>query len=138
MEKTSLLLEVLQSKRNYEEVAKTEPVFINSTLAENLNEWVENKKMKKSDVILKSGLERTYAYQIFSGKKTPTRDKILALALGMGLTFEEVQQLLKVNGYAQLYPKNKRDNIIIFGFYKGQNIIDLNENLLTMDEEIII
>ena len=137
MEKTSLLLEVLQTKKNYDEVVDSEPVFINSTLSEYLNELVEAKGLKKAEIILHSGLERTYAYQIFSGKKTPARDKLLALAIGMKLTFDEVQNLLKVNGYAQLYPKNKRDNVIIFAFYKGQNMWELNNNLFAMDEEII-
>ena len=138
MEKTSLLLEVLQTKKSYEEVVDSEPMFIKSTLSEYLNELVDTKGLKKASVILQSGLERTYAYQIFSGKKTPSRDKLLALAIGMKLTFEEVQNLLKVNGYAQLYPKHKRDNIIIFGFYKGQSMWELNDNLLVMDEELIL
>ena len=138
MEKTSLLLEVLQKKSNYEEVVDSDPPFMNSTLSEYLNELIETKELKKAEVILQSGLERTYAYQIFSGKKTPARDKLLALSIGMRLTFDEVQNLLKVNGYAQLYPKNKRDNIIIFAFYKGQKMWELNDNLLTMDEEIIM
>ena len=138
MEKTSLLLDVLQTKKCYKEVVESEPTFNNLTLSDCLNELIETKDLKKAEVILQSGLERTYAYQIFSGKKTPARDKLLALAIGMRLTFDEVQNLLKVNGYAQLYPKNKRDNIIIFAFYKGQNMWELNDNLLTMDEEIIM
>jgi len=137
MEKTSVLLEVLQEKNNYEEVVDSEPVFINATLSEYLNELVKTKGLKKAEVILQSGLERTYAYQIFSGKKTPARDKLLALAFGMKLTFDEVQNLLKVNGYAQLYPKKKRDNIIIFAFYKLQSLWELNDNLFAMGEEII-
>ena len=138
MEETSLLLEVLQSKKKYEEVVASDPMFINSTLSEYLSDLIKTKDLKKAEVILESGLERTYAYQIFSGKKTPARDKLLALAIGMKLTFDEVQNLLKVNGYAQLYPKHKRDNIIIFAFYKGQNMWDLNDNLYAMGEELIL
>ena len=138
MEKTSLLLEVLQSKNSYEEVVDADPSFINATLSEYLHELIEAKDLKKAEVILLSGLERTYAYQIFSGKKTPARDKLLALAIGMKLTFDEVQHLLKVNGYAQLYPKHKRDNVIIFAFYKGQSMWELNDNLFTMGEEVIV
>ena len=138
MEKTSLLLEVLQKKNNYEEVAEVTTAFTNTTLSEYLNELVDIKNLKKSEIILQSGLERTYAYQIFSGKKTPARDKLLALIIGMKLTFDEAQQLLKVNGYAQLYPKNKRDNIIIFALYRGQSMLELNDNLFSMGEEVII
>jgi len=138
MEKTSLLLDVLQTKKNYEEVIETKPTFVNLTVSEYLNQLIELRDLKKSEIISQSGLERTYAYQIFSGIKTPTRDKLLALAMGMKLTFDEVQDLLKITNYAQLYAKKRRDNIIIFAFYKGQNIWELNDNLLTMGEELIV
>jgi len=138
MKTTTELLHILKSKKNYEEVMNNRPTFINSTLSGYLNELIEGKNLKKADVISQSGFERSYAYQIFSGKKIPSRDKLIALAFGMKLTYEEVQDLLRKNGYAILYPKNKRDNIIIFALYKGQSILELNENLLTMNEEILV
>ena len=48
-----------------------------------------------SQCIRDSGLDRTYCYQIFSGKKLPSRDKVLALCFGLWLDFEETQRLLK-------------------------------------------
>ena len=138
MQTTTELLDILKTKERYEEVAEDPQIlFLNITLAEYLNELTHFKKLKKSDIILKSGLERSYAYQIFAGKKIPSRDKLLALAFGMELAFEEVQRLLKTNSYAQLYPKNKRDSMIIFALYKKQSLLELNENLLRMDEPVI-
>jgi len=138
MQTTTELLDILKTKERYEEVAEDPQIlFLNITLAEYLNELMHFKKLKKSDIILKSGLERSYAYQIFAGKKIPSRDKLLALAFGMELAFEEVQRLLKTNSYAQLYPKNKRDSMIIFALYKKQSLLELNENLLRMDEPVI-
>jgi len=138
MKTTTELLKILKTKDNYEEVIETQPTFIESTLSEYLEDLIERKNLKKVDVICKSGFERSYAYQIFSGKKIPSRDKLLTLAFGMKLTFEEVQDLLRENGYAELYPKNKRDNIIIFALYKGQSVLELNESLLMMNEELLI
>jgi len=137
--KTTELLNLLKSKDSYKEIIDNPRIsFSNTTLAEYLSELIEVKKLKKTSIISKSGLERSYAYQIFAGKKIPSREKLLVLAFGMKLTFDEVQQLLKVNGYAQLYPKNKRDSIIIFALYKDQSILELNENLLAMGEMVII
>ena len=136
--KTTELLDILKTKDYYEEVMnEVQTSLSNMTLAEYLKKLIENKNLKKTDIISQSGIERSYAYQIFSGKKIPLRDKLLLLAFGMKLTFEEVQDLLRVNGYAQLYPKNKRDNIIIFALYKGQSILELNENLMTLGEIFI-
>jgi len=138
MKTTIELLDILKAKDSYEEVIDDIRFSLpNITLAEYLSELIEMKKLTKVDVISQSGLERSYAYQIFAGKKLPSRDKLLVLAFGMRLGFEEVQDLLKVNGYAQLYPKNKRDNIIIFALYKGQRLLELNETLLAMNETVI-
>ena len=138
MKTTTELLDILKEKDNYEEVIdEVHPLLSSCTLAEYLNELIEVKNLRKTDIIAQSGIERSYAYQIFAGKKIPSRDKLLVLSFGMKLTFEEVQTLLRVNGYAGLYPRNKRDNIIIFAFYKGQSILELNEKLLAMDETVI-
>jgi len=137
--KTIELLDLLKAKDSYEEVINEMPILLSKvTLTEYLSELVRNKNLKKADIIFQSRIERSYAYQIFSGKKIPSRDKVLALAFGMRLTFEEVQDFLKVNGYAQLYPKNNRDNIIIFALYKGQSILEVNENLLALGEDAVV
>lgn len=138
MGRTGSLLEILQEKNCYEDVLESGVVFIDVTLSDYLQELIASKNLKKSEVIFRSGLDRTYAYQIFSGAKKPTRDKLLALAIGMHLTFDEVQRLLKVNGYAQLYPKSRRDSIVVFAIYKGQNILELNDRLLLMGERVLM
>ena len=55
----------------------------------------DTEKLKKSDVIRNSGIDRGYAYDILSDKKQPSRDKVLLLCLGASFSFEEVQTLLK-------------------------------------------
>ena len=137
MKSTGELLDILKSEDCYEEVYKKTTDFFELTLSEYLMQLVEEKQLKRAAIIAKSGIERTYAYQIFSGKKFPSRDKILALAFGMELTFEEAQKLLKINGYAQLYPKNKRDSMIIFALEKGRSIVKLNEVLFSMGEDVV-
>jgi len=138
MKSTGELLDVLKKEDSYEEIIEKTTDFFELTLSEYLLQLIDEKQLKKATVIAKSGVERTYAYQIFSGKKFPSRDKLLSLAFGMELTFEEVQKLLKVNGYAQLYPKNKRDSIIIFALDKGHSIVKLNEIIFSLGEDMII
>jgi len=137
MKSTGELMDLLKSGSSYKDVISTFPEFIDLTLSEYLQYIIAEKELKKSEVIARSGIERTYAYQIFRGEKVPSRNKLLALSFGMNLTLEEVQTLLMVNGYAQLYAKNKRDSAIIFALSKGQNIIELNENLFSMGESVI-
>ncbi|MBQ7876275.1 MAG: hypothetical protein IJ316_03205 [Clostridia bacterium] len=133
MKTTSDLLKVLNSKKSITEFLNenedsliTEPV---STLLENL---LKKKNLKKSDVIKAANLDRTYAYQIFSGTKKPSRNKLLSICFGIGLSFTETQELLNQSGYAPLYPKNKRDSIIIYCINKKLKIVEtdimLSEN----------
>ena len=42
-------------------------------------------KLKKADVILNTGLERTFAYHLLAGRKTFTRDKLLIFAIAAHL-----------------------------------------------------
>ena len=91
----------------------------------------------KADVIKRSGIEVHYAYQIFSGVKVPTRDKVIMLCVGFGLGVEETQRLLKITGYAQLYSKEERDNVILFGLTKSLSIIGINDILYEMHLELL-
>ncbi len=102
-----------------------------------LNALLADKGLGKATVIARSGVENHYAYQIFSGLKTPTRDKVLMLGVGFGLSVEEIQQLLRITGYAQLDSKGERDNAILFGFTKRLSILDINELLFELRLELL-
>ena len=84
---TGDLLKSLKSSRDYAEFLKKEIGELQFvTLSEYLDLLIESKKLKKSDIIVRSNLDKNYAYQIFNGTKTnPSRNKVLMLAFGMGL-----------------------------------------------------
>ena len=94
-----------------------------------LAELLRRKGMKKSHVIKNAELSEIYGYQIFSGVRVPERNKLLCLAVSMGLNIDEVQQLLKCAGYAQLYVKKPFDSIVLYGFCKGLSVVEINELL---------
>lgn len=103
-----------------------------------LNALLESKTLKKSEVIAASGLETHYAYQIFSGVKTPSRDKVIMLCFGMKLSFEETQDLLKISGFKTLYAKDERDNALIFGFLHSLSVIEMNSLLYELKLELLL
>ena len=90
---------------------------------------LKDKKMKKSDVIRDSNLDSTYGYQIFDGKRKPSRDKLLQLAFGFGLTVDETQNLLKIAREAVLYPRVERDIFILATLHNKSNLSDCDEML---------
>lgn len=91
-----------------------------------LDMLLREKGLRKADVVRDSGLDRKYLYQIFSGEKTPSRDKLIALAFGLHLTDEEAQTMLKVSGNRELYVRDERDTIILFALQKKMNISEVN------------
>ena len=93
-------------------------------------------EITRSQCIRNSGLDRTYCYQIFSGQKLPSRDKVLALCFGLTLGFEKTQLLLKSTGYPPLYPRNKRDSILIFALQRKHSILETNELLQDLGYEL--
>jgi len=100
--------------------------FINKSLKEHLEYLINEKAVSKADIIAKANIEKGYGYQIFKGIKNPSRDKIIALAFAFGLTIEQTQRLLIISETGELYPRSKRDSIIIFCINKQMSLVDTN------------
>ena len=84
-------------------------------------------------VIKRAGIDRTYGHQLFSGRRKPSRDKVIQLAFGFGLDVEETQQLLKSARHTALYPKIKRDAAIIYCLARNMEIAGAQDLLADCD-----
>ena len=67
------------------------------TLAEYLKRMLEIHNISKINVISNAQLDTTYGYQIFQGKKHPSRDILLKIAFGFPLTVDETNHLMWVH-----------------------------------------
>ncbi len=111
--------------------------MVSGTLAGMLAQLLAKKGLRKAEVIRKAELSEVYAYQIFSGLRTPDRKKLLCLAVGMGLTLDEVQALLKSAGYPPLYVKLPFDSVVLYGICKKLSVMEINELLFSYDLETL-
>lgn len=138
MKSTDELLNEIKSTKNILDYMEhnQEEMHLN-TLAEALDAWTAKKDLSTADVIKKSNLNSSYVYQIFRGKKYPSRDKVIALAFGLALSADETQKLLKQAGYRELYPRDKRDALLLFAINQKMNIIDANEVLYDHEIEVL-
>ncbi len=98
---------------------------------------LERYQFSKQAVIRAANLERSNGYQIFNGYRTPRRNALLRIALGMQLTLEETQYLLKLALRGELYPRNRRDAAIIYCITHKLNLIDTEIMLEQLGEEIL-
>lgn len=103
--------------------------MLSCSLHEYLGALLTEKKISKPEVIRNSLLDRTYAYQIFSGEKKPSRDKVIALGFGFKLSCEEAQKMLKLSGNRELYARDERDAVILFALQRSKTIDETNEML---------
>ena len=84
-------------------------------------------------------MNREYAYHIFSGnRKNPSRPKILALAIAMGLDFDEIQYLLRYAGQSPLYPRNPLDSVIISAVRQNLTVPQTNDLLNQLGETLLL
>ena len=98
---------------------------------------LERHQMTKQAVIRAANLERSNGYQIFNGYRTPRRNALLRIALGMHLTLDETQYLLKIALRGELYPRNRRDAALIYCIQHRLNLIDTELMLEQLGEEML-
>lgn len=106
-------------------------------LADHLAMLLVQKGVSRADVVRASLLDRTYVYQIFSGEKTPSRDKLIAIAFGLGLSEDETQKMLRLSGNRELYARDERDALILFCLQREKNIFATNELLSSHNLKIL-
>lgn len=94
-----------------------------------LDRLMKQHDLKKPEVIRCAEMSEVYAYQVFSGLRVPKRKKLLCLAVGMGLSLEETQTLLKCAGFSPLYVKLPFDSVVLYGVCKKMSVVEINELL---------
>lgn len=82
-------------------------------------------------------MSEIYLHQIFGGRRTPSRNRLLSLCFGLHATLEETQTVLQHSGYAQLYPWVKRDSMLIYGVIHSMSAQQMNERLFGEGEETL-
>lgn len=120
------------------EVYLGEGEIIDRELADYLRELLSERGIKRADVVRASGLNATVVYDIFAGKSKPGRDNALMLAFGLGCTLRETQRLLRLAGVSELWPKLRRDAIIIWCVSKGMDREACDDELWRLGEKTLL
>lgn len=135
---TDELLGILKSKSNLDDYFKEN---IDQLRCEPLSQMLENliniKNISKSEAIDNSMIEKHYGYQIFKGVKTPSRDKLIMLCIGIGADLKQTGRLLNSIKAAPLYAKDGRDAVIMFGILHRLSVIDINIMLFDRGFEVL-
>ena len=111
--------------------------FDSGKVCELLDALFQKRRISKAALAKLSGMSEVYLHQVFSGRRNPSRNRLLCICFGLGATAEETQELLKHCGHAQLYPRSRRDAIILYGLTNGMDLFDVNDKLFTENEETL-
>jgi hypothetical protein len=90
------------------------------TFSQYLNHILEIKHVTKAQVLSKTTIQRNYGYQIFDGSKVPMTNNLLSLSN---------------NG--MLYPKVKRDALLIYCIENHKSVYETNECLMEYQLELL-
>lgn len=111
--------------------------FDKRNFTELLTALYDRKDISKAALARRAGISEVYLHQVFSGRRNPSRDRLICICTGLGASLEETQELLKHAGYAQLYPRLKRDAIISHGLVHGTPLSEINDMLFTENEKTL-
>ena len=118
-------------------ITENEVYFADADISAFLTKLYERCGMSKAELARRAGMSEVYLHQVFSGRRKPSRDRLLCLCIGMEADLEEVQQLLKRVGYAPIYPKLKRDAIISHGLIHRTDLNEINDKLFAENEKTL-
>ena len=129
--------ELMSSNSLNEFLSDNEEHFCNDTAQEILNRIFEKRNISKATLAKQACMSEIYLHQIFAGRRNPSRNRLICLCYGLNATLEETQEIMKHCSLAPLYPKNRRDAIIIYGLTHNTSLFDINDKLFTENEETL-
>lgn len=127
---TDELKKTLCSKKDIDAfISENENELVTSSFVEQMEFWIKEKNITKADLIKKTNLYTTYGYEILRGDKLPSRDKAIQLCLALKLSIKETDHVLYSINCEALYPRSKRDSIIMFALENHMSVLECDEQL---------
>ncbi len=122
---TEELLRMLFQERNLEQfLQRNEEAWRTVSFAEYLSLWCKRQGQVPEQVIRRANLEKSFGHQLFSGKRNPSRDTVLQLAFALEADVPQAQEMLRVARKSTLYPRIKRDTVIIYCLHNHVSLMD--------------
>ena len=138
---TDELMKILNSMDGLSELEAYAQITVketsDTTFPEYIGHRMEDAGMSLSQLICEAQVQRNYGYQILNGTRKPGRDKVIALCMALKLPLSEVQRALTIAQAGVLYPKHRRDSIVIFCINNGMSVLETNDLLDQLGEAIL-
>ena len=133
VDKKPLNSQIMQEKLKGEFFPENFDEFLDDDIRVFFSELFEKTNFRKSDVIRKANISRSYGYQIMEGRRLGKRDYYLSIALAMSLDLKTTQRLLAVTRSGALHPLIKRDAAVIFAINHEYSVERMYDFLCELD-----
>ena len=133
----NLWQELMESPNLDQFLSEHEGNFQTGSVCDLLNQLFQKRRISKAALAKQSGMSEVYLHQVFAGRRNPSRDRLLCICVGLGITLDETQRMLTQGGYAQLYPRTRRDAIISYGVVHQLPLGEINDKLFAEQEKTL-
>jgi len=132
-----LNLELMKNNSIDSYIKDNQALFLDAGTAEALANLWDKHPVAKTALARRAGMSEVYLHQVFSGRRHPSRDRLLCLCVVLGAGLDETQTLLRQYGYAQLDPKIKRDAVVSHGILHRTPLEAVNDKLFAENEKTL-
>lgn len=110
-------------KESLEDVLKG---IYTDSFEKHLQKLINKKGLKNSEVYAAANISKQYFSKLLKGQEKPSKEKVLALAVGLQLNMDETVDFLKLAGYA-LSPISQTDAVVgYFIEHKDYNVLKID------------
>jgi len=136
--RTSTLFKLLFKASNLEQFIKKYEEEINLPLfSEYITKLCRHSGQVPEQIIKRANIERSFGHQLFKGTRNPSRDTVLQLAFGFKADTDMAQELLKYARMSLLYPRVKRDAVILYCLNNCLTVVETQNVLHEMGLPLI-
>ena len=82
-----------------------------------------------SQLMIDADVSLSFGYAIFNGTRMPSRDTVIKLAIALELDLDETQKLLAAASRGRLYPKIRRDAVVIHAILHSVGLAETQRQL---------
>ena len=131
---TFLLQELKETKSIYSYLQNNHAIFSEQVFTDYLKQLIDRNGIHKTELVMQTGLSKSYVYAILSGeRRPPSRNRVILMALAVKATLEEAQNLLIYSEYNPLSPKVQRDAAVIFAIEQQLSSLQLTDLLFDLN-----
>ena len=137
---TDELMKILKESRSAESyISENSQELTPNALMRHMDKLLAEKKITLAKAARRGQMSDSYLYKINQGVKTNiSRDKVIQICFGFGLNCDESAVLMRAANVSVLYPRIRRDSIILFCLENGKSVMECDRMLDEAGETTIL